>query len=78
MKIEIPNEFLERSNMSEEEFRLELALFLYSRNILTVESASKFAGMDSYMFQKVLGEKKIPVHYTLTDFEDDLQTLNEP
>lgn len=78
MKIEIPNEVLQRSNLSEGALRLEFALFLYQRNIFTLESASKFAGIDSYQFQKKLGENKIPVHYTVKDFEDDVRTLNEP
>ncbi len=78
MKIEIPNDVLERSHLSENELRLELGLFLYQKNIFTLESASKFAGMDSHQFQKKLGENKIPVHYSIKDFEDDLRTLNEP
>lgn len=78
MKIEIPNDALKRSSMSEKELRLELALFLFKKNIFTVESASKFAEMDSYEFQKKLGEHKIPIHYTLRDFEDDIRTVNEP
>ena len=78
MKIEIPNDVLERCNLSEKEFRSELALFLFQRNIFTLENASKFAGMDSYQFQKLLGKRKIPVHYSLNDFKDDLRILNEP
>ena len=77
MKIEIPEEALNMANLSEDELRLELALFLYKRNIFTLESASKFANMDAYQFQKKLGEKKIPVHYTMDDFRDDLRTVNE-
>ncbi len=77
MKIEIPNDALNRANLTEDELRLELALFLYDKNIFTLESASKFANMDTYQFQKKLGEKKIPIHYTLNDFHDDLKTVNE-
>ena len=77
MKIEIPNDALNRANLTEDELRLELALFLYEKNIFTLESASKFAQLDSYLFQKKLGERKIPVHYTLDDFHDDLSTVNE-
>ncbi len=78
MKIEIPNDAIKRSNLSEQELRLELALFLFQKNIFTLESASKFAGIDSYRFQKLLGANKIPIHYSLDDFKDDLRTLNEP
>ncbi len=78
MNIEIPNEVLERNNLSEKELKLELALFLFKRNIFTLESASKFAELDSYQFQKKLGEHKIPIHYSLKDFKDDLGIVNEP
>ena len=78
MKIEIPEDILRKSNLSEKELKLELALFLYQKNILTLESASKLAEVDSYAFQKVLGQNKIPMHYTKEDFENDLQVVNEP
>lgn len=76
-EIEIPDDVLLRSNLSEPELKLELALFLYQKNILTLESASHFAGLDSYSFQKNLGTHKIPIHYTQQDLDDDLKILNE-
>ena len=78
MKIGIPNDVLKRSNLSESQLRLDLTLFLYQKNIFSLESASKFAEMDSYQFQKKLGEHQIPMHYSVKDFEDDVRTLNEP
>jgi predicted HTH domain antitoxin len=78
MKLDIPDDILLKSHLNEQEFKIQLALFLYQRNALTLESASHFAEIDSYDFQKKLGENKIPVHYTQRDFEDDLSMLNEP
>lgn len=78
MKVEIPDEIFANSNLNEHELKLQLALFLYSKNILTLESASHFAEMDSHIFQKQLGENKIPFHYSQKDFDDDLRMLNEP
>lgn len=78
MKFEIPDDVLTASHLNEQEFKLQLALFLYQKNALTLESASRFAELDSYEFQKQLGVNKIPVHYTRKDFEDDLRLLNEP
>jgi predicted HTH domain antitoxin len=78
MKVEIPDALLAGSNLTEQELKLQLALFLYSKNILTLEAGSHFAGLDAHAFQKKIGENKIPVHYTQKDFEDDLRTLNEP
>ena len=78
MKIEIPDDVLLRGNLSHAQLKLELALFLYQKDILSLEAASHFAELDSYSFQKSLGEHKIPMHYTQQDLDDDLQILNEP
>lgn len=78
MRIEISDDLLLKNNLSEERLRLELALYLYQKDILSLESASKFAEMDSYQFQKELGAHKIPIHYTRQDLNDDLAIVNEP
>lgn len=78
MKIEIPDNVLAESNLSEQQLRTELAMYLYQKNILTLESASHFAGVNSYSFQKMLGANKIPMHYTQQDLDEDLRILNEP
>ena len=77
MKIEIPDNILLQSNLTEHDLRVEMALFLYQKNILSLESASHFAGVDTYSFQKILGANKIPMHYTQQDLDDDLNILNE-
>ena len=78
MKIEIPDDVLLQSNLGEAELKVELALFLYQKNIMTLESASHFAGVDSHSFQKMMGANKIAIHYTQQDLDDDLKTLDEP
>jgi len=78
MKIEFPDDILKNGHLSEQEFKTQLALFLYQKNLFTLETASHFAEIDSYQFQKKLGENKIPIHYTFRDFEDDLNIVNEP
>jgi predicted HTH domain antitoxin len=77
MKIEIADELLAGTNLNEEQLRLELAIHLYQKNILSLETAAKFAGIDSYLFQKQLGANKIPIHYTIQDLEDDIRLVNE-
>lgn len=77
MIIEIPDQILNKQSFSIEEIRLEVAVALYAKNMLTLEQASKIAELDQLRFQQVLGARKIPLHYTLKDFEEDLNTLNE-
>jgi predicted HTH domain antitoxin len=78
MKIELPDDVLAQSHLTEHQLKLELALFLYQKNILTLESAARFAELDTHSFQSALGANKIPMHYNQQDLEDDLKTLNEP
>lgn len=75
MKIEFPDDILKNGHLSEQEFKTQLALFLYQKNLFTLETASHFAELDSYQFQKKLSENKIPIHYTFGDFEDDLSVV---
>lgn len=77
MLIEIPDNILSKGNLSEEEIRIEFALILYEKNIMTLDQASKFAFLDTYEFQKLIGDKKIPIHYTENDFNEDLATIKK-
>ncbi len=77
MIIEIPDQVLNKLPISREEVKLEVAVALYANSILTLEQASKIADLDQLLFQQVLGKRKIPLHYSVKDFEDDLNTLSE-
>lgn len=77
MIIEIPDQVLNKLPISREEVKLEVAVALYAKSILTLEQASKIADLDQLLFQQVLGKRKIPLHYSVKDFEDDLNTLSE-
>ena len=77
MLIEIPDHILKNSNLTEYEFRRELALTMYEKNLMTLEQASDFAKMDAYEFQKITGERRIPIHYSEQGFEDDLATIKK-
>jgi len=75
MRLEIPDNFLKKSNLTESQLKVEFAIFLFSKNIMTLGQASNFANIDSFEFQKQLGERKISIHYDEKDFDDDLQTI---
>jgi hypothetical protein len=38
-------------------------------------TASQFAGMNQLEFQRILGNRKIPIHYGVEEFQQDLRTL---
>ena len=77
MTIEISDQILDKLSITREEVKLEVAVALYAREILTLEQASKMAEVGQLKFQQILGERKIPMHYSKEDFEVGLKTLSK-
>jgi predicted HTH domain antitoxin len=75
MSVVIPDEILHAARMTEEEFKQEIALFLFEKNKLTLAQASRLAGVSRLQFQHLLASRQIPVHYDVAEFEEDLRTL---
>jgi predicted HTH domain antitoxin len=77
MNLLIPDEILQASRLSERELRMEIAVMLFEKEKLTLGQASRLADMRYLEFQHLLASRRIPVHYDVADFEQDLRTLNE-
>jgi predicted HTH domain antitoxin len=77
MSIVIPDNIVYSTRMTEEELLQEIAILLYQKEKLSMGQASKLARMNQWQFQLLLGSRKIPVHYDVTEFESDLNTLRE-
>ena len=77
MSLVIPEDILRAANMSEVELQQEIALLLFHQDKLTLGQASAFAGMSQLEFQRLLASRRIPVHYDVQEFMDDLDTLRE-
>lgn len=75
MGITITDDLLKNAQMSESEFRLELAIFLFQKEIFTLGKASEFAGWSQIEMQLALANRKIPIHYGLDELEEDLATI---
>ncbi len=56
MVLEIDESILEKSQMSELDIRLELAISLFDKNRITLGQASDLAGIDSELFMKIAKE----------------------
>ncbi len=67
---------LHAAHVSDEELRLEIAVMLYASNRLTLGQASELCGSSQFEFQNILGERKIPIHYDVEEFERDMKTLD--
>lgn len=77
MSIVISDEILATTRMSESELKQEIAVMLFEKEKLTLAQASRFAGMNRIMFQHLLASRQIPIHYSVNDFEKDIQNLRE-
>ncbi len=77
MSVVIPDNLVYSTRMTEEELLQEIAILLYQKEKLSMGQASKLARMNQWQFQLLLGSRQIPVHYDVTEFESDLNTLRE-
>ncbi len=77
MPLVIADDVVRATHFSESEFKTELAVFLFQKNKLTLGQASKLAEMGQFEFQHLLASRKIPVHYDLQDYKDDMKTLKD-
>ena len=64
MVLEIADNIVQNSQMSEAEIRLELAILLFDKNRLTLGQASELANMDATTFEKILRQHGILYSFT--------------
>ena len=75
MSLVIPDEFLQTARISEADLKLEIAILLFQQEKITLGTASQFAQMNQLEFQRILGSKRIPNHYGVEEFRQDLKIL---
>ena len=75
--VAITDEMLAQLHLTEVEFRLEMALWLFANRKISFGAARKMAGgMDAWQFQELLDERGIPLHYDVDEYLTDLKNLN--
>jgi len=77
MSVTIPDEVLSAAHISERELKQELALTLFQQERLTLAQASRLAEMGQMAFQALLADRRIPIHYGIEEFREDLRTLRQ-
>lgn len=78
MSVVISDEILQASQLSPDEFRQEVALYLFQTGHLTLGYASQLAEIPLDVFRRLLKQRKIPLYsYDVEDFELDLKNLRE-
>ena len=78
MTVTLPENIAALQKMSEGEVKLELALSLYAGRKLTLVQAADLAGMNLFVFQAALRDRRIPQHYSERDLEEDMTAFRNP
>ena len=73
--IEIPREVLHAARMSTAEIQRELAVHLFAEGKLSFGKARELAHLGFWEFQQLLASRRIPMHYDIEEYEEDLATL---
>jgi predicted HTH domain antitoxin len=73
----LDDEFLKTVDMTENEMKLELAIWLYEKEKISLRKAARLAELEWIDFSKILCERNIPtVRMTNEDFEKEINTVN--
>ncbi len=75
MSLIVSDEILRASGLSEHELLLEIVLMLFQQEKLTLARASRSVAMDQIQFQRLLADRKIPIHYDVAEFREDIKSL---
>lgn len=73
MTLYLPDQLLQQH--SEAEIRLEIAVALFQREMMTLGQASAWAGLTRLDFQQVLRTREIPLHIGVEDVARDWANL---
>ena len=75
MVLELPEDWLLRKDYSEKDFRIDAAVLLYQRQIISLARAARWCQLTRLGFQKELGKRNVAINFTVEDFKTDLETL---
>lgn len=75
--LEISRDILDSARLTVDDLKVEIAVNLYAQGRLSVGKARELAGMSLWEFRQLLGFRRIPPHYDVDDFEQDVTTLRE-
>jgi predicted HTH domain antitoxin len=73
----ISGNVLEELRLSPLELMIDLAVYLYDKERLTMGQAKKLAGLTQLDFQKEMSKRGVNIKYDIDDLEKDLENLNQ-
>ncbi|MEM1214094.1 MAG: UPF0175 family protein [Bacteroidota bacterium] len=75
MGLHISEKVLELAAIEPEELLLELAVYLYDQERMSLGQAKALAQLDRIQFQQALAERNVCIKYDEDDLEQDLKDL---
>ena len=73
--LDVPQDILDSARISMPELRMEIAVYLYSQERLSLGKARELADMSLWEFRQLLASRRIPPHYDKMDLDEDIATL---
>ncbi len=73
--LELPGEIVPATHLTPQELKMELAIYLFQQGKLSFGKARELTNLPVLQFQHLLASRNIPIHYDITDYEEDLATL---
>ena len=75
MQFSIPDQLLAQAGLSENDFRLEIALIFYQRRSVSLGKAAELAGINRFALQKEMARRQIPINYDEQALRHDIEGL---
>jgi len=75
--LEVPQDVLDSARLTISELKVEVAVYLYAQDRLSIGKARELAGMTLWEFRQLLASRRIPPHYDVNDLNEDMTTLRE-
>ena len=81
LELDMPEKVLSAFSVGEEEvapmLKKELAVYFFEKDILSFGQARELSGLCVWDFIELLKERKVPLHYDLLEYKEDLKTIRE-
>ncbi len=75
MALIISDQFIKATHKTEDELRLELAIFFYTELKMPAGKCGSFVNLSRMAFLEELGKRKIAHNYEVIDLQNDIKTL---
>lgn len=72
----VSGSILEELRITPSELLIDLAVYLYDSEKLSIGQAKKLAGLTQIAFQKELSKRNVLIKYDVEDLETDLKNLS--